>query len=251
MYFIQRGECQVMIAGKTGNGAMDKVRTLYAGDYFGEIAIIYDCKRSTVVQSIHYSILGKISKDKLEVLFKEFPFFKQKLKERINTYDDDLKLFLECALKTIDYMQGVPDETITEIIFSVEYAKFDKGSKIFEKDEIANVLWLIEGGMVEIYTQMDRGVEFVIERLYRGSVINHRSFITEDKIDINARCFMPVTLFFIKLDKMKEIMQACPKLQKNVDEVEIMLINRDNPIALDYIISRNPRLLPKRKKLPL
>ena len=30
-----------------------------------------------------------------------------------------------------------------------------------------------------------------------------------------------------------------------------MLINRDNPIALDYIISRNPRLLPKKKKLPM
>lgn len=51
--------------------------------------------------------------------------------------------------------------------------------------------------MVEIYTTMDNGVTFVIERLYRGSVINHRSFITEDKIDVNARCQMPVTIFYI------------------------------------------------------
>ena len=145
-------------------------------------------------------------------MFKEFPFFKQKLKERIIRYDDNLKLFLECSLKTIDYLKNIPNETITEIIFSIEFAKFDKGSKIFEKDEVANVLWLLEGGMVEIYTIMDRGVEFVIERLYRGSIINHRSFITEDKIDVNARCFMPVTLFFIKLEKMKEIMKECPTL---------------------------------------
>jgi len=47
---------------------------------------------------------------------------------------------------------------------------------------------IIQNGMVEIYTTMDNGVTFVIERLYRGSVINHRSFITEDKIDVNARC---------------------------------------------------------------
>lgn len=117
---------------------------------------------------------------------------------------------MECSLKTIDYLKNIPDEAIVKIIFGLEFAKFDKGSKIFEKDEVANVCWLLEGGMVEIYTMMDRGVEFVIERLYRGSIINHRSFITEDKIDVNARCFMPVTLFFIKLEKMKEIMNDFP-----------------------------------------
>lgn len=42
--------------------------------------------------------------------------------------------------------------------------------------------------MVEIHTKMDNGVEFVIERLYRGSIINHRAFIIEDEIDVNARC---------------------------------------------------------------
>lgn len=31
--------------------------------------------------------------------------------------------------------------------------------------------------MVEIFTTMDNGVDFVIERLYRGSVINQKSFL--------------------------------------------------------------------------
>lgn len=51
--------------------------------------------------------------------------------KRTISYDDDLKIFLESALKTIDYLQGVPDETINKIIFSMTFAKFDKGSKIF------------------------------------------------------------------------------------------------------------------------
>jgi|TARA_B110000285_G_scaffold118560_1_gene134268 hypothetical protein len=93
--------------------------------------------------------------------------------------------------------------------------------------------------MVEIYTTMDNGVEFVIERLYRGSVINHRSFITEDKIDVNARCQMPVTLFYITWDKMKQIKDSSPVLSRKIDSVELKLINKDNPIALDYIISRD------------
>lgn len=100
--------------------------------------------------------------------------------------------------------------------------------------------------MVEVYTTMDNGVEFVIERLYRGSVINHRSFITDDKIDVNARCYMPVTLFYIQWDKMKEIKCSCSILSKHIDAIEMMMINKDNPIALDYIISRDPLILKKK-----
>lgn len=132
-------------------------------------------------------------------------------------YDDDLKIFLESALKTIDYLQEVPDETINKIVFSMTFAKFDKGAKIFSVDETSRMMQIIQNGMVEVYTTMDNGVEFVIERLYRGSVINHRSFISEDKIDVNARCQMPVTLFYILWDKMKKITEECPILQKKID----------------------------------
>ena len=94
---------------------------------------------------------------------------------------------------------------------------------------------------------MDNGVEFVIERLYRGSVINHRSFITEDNIDVNARCQMPVTLFYILWEKMLQIKESCPFLSKKIDQIEVMLINKDNPIALDYIISRDAAILRNHK----
>lgn len=50
---------------------------------------------------------------------------------------------------------------------------------------------------------------------------------------------MPVTLFYITWDKMKQIKEASPVLSRKIDSVEIKLINKDNPIALDYIISRD------------
>lgn len=87
---------------------------------------------------------------------------------------------------------------------------------------------------------MDNGLEFSIERLYRGSVLNHKSFLLGDKIDINARCKTPVTLFYLHCDKMNEIRESCDKLSENLDQIERRLLNKDNPIALDYIISRDP-----------
>ncbi len=58
---------------------------------------------------------------------------------------------------------------------------------------------------------------------------------------------MPVTLFYITWNKMSEIKSNCPILEEKIEDVELKLINRDNPIALDYIISRDQSVLRKQK----
>lgn len=73
-------------------------------------------------------------------------------------------------------------------------------------------MYIIQNGMVEIYTTMENGVDFVIERLYRGSVINQTSFLLLDKIDVAARCATPVSLYYISLQKILEFRQRYPGL---------------------------------------
>ena len=46
-----------------------KVRTLFPGDYFGEIAFLYKSKRSTSVTSTNYTTLGKIAEADIYILF--------------------------------------------------------------------------------------------------------------------------------------------------------------------------------------
>ena len=105
LFFIERGECIVEINDKDKmRNKSKKVRTLFPGDYFGEIGFIYNSKRSTSVTSTNYTTLGKISKQDVETLFTRFPFFRQELIKRTIRYDDDLKIFLESALKTIEYL---------------------------------------------------------------------------------------------------------------------------------------------------
>ena len=52
-------------------------------------------------------------------------------------------------------------------------------------------------------------------------------------------------------EKMLEIKEECGILKKNIDFIEHSIVNRDNPIALDYIISRDPKasVLNKQKKI--
>lgn len=51
----------------------------------------------------------------------------------------------------------------------------------------------IEHGMAEVYTECE-GNEFIIDRLYEGSIINYRTFIMEDIMSVNIRAVENVSM---------------------------------------------------------
>lgn len=133
MFFLEKGECEVKVRDKQKLRNTDKtVRQLYPGDFFGEIAMIYRERRSTSVVSSNYTTLGKISTFKMNEAFAKFPDLKTFMIERIKEYDDNLKIFFERALCSIDYLQGVQSEVMNELIFSFIPVHYEKGSIIFK-----------------------------------------------------------------------------------------------------------------------
>ena len=72
MYIIAKGECSVSIVDekkKTHNNH----RILRPGDYFGEIAMVYGCKRQATVVSRKYSTLALLTRAKFKEIATEFP----------------------------------------------------------------------------------------------------------------------------------------------------------------------------------
>jgi len=92
--------------------------------------------------------------------------------------------------------------------------------------------------MVEIYTMLENGGEFVIDRLYRGSIINHRSFLLRDKMAVYARCTTPASLYFLTLDKFYEIRAKYPDFHENIKVLEDDMVDKEDPIALDYVLNK-------------
>ena len=99
-------------------------------------------------------------------------------------------------------------------------------------------LQIIQSGFVEVMHYFDKSKEeFVIERLFRGSVINHNSFLMNDGNDTDAICRNNVTIFYLKIDTLKQIRTKYIELDHALDKQEMMLVkgNRREP-AIDYII---------------
>ena len=61
MYIVARGECIVNIRDEK-NKLVKKFKVLGVSDYFGEIGLIYGCKRTATIVSRKYTTLAKLNK---------------------------------------------------------------------------------------------------------------------------------------------------------------------------------------------
>lgn len=75
MFIIAKGACEVSIIDEKRNTQI--IKTLRPGDYFGEIALIYGCKRSATVTSTKYSTLAMLNKNNYKEILIEFPDLQQ------------------------------------------------------------------------------------------------------------------------------------------------------------------------------
>jgi CRP-like cAMP-binding protein len=82
----------------------------------------------------------------------------------------------------------------------MERKEYEAGSFLCKRNQLADECYLIQSGVVDIQTTYAKNSAspFIIERLIRGSVINHRSFIVKDEIDTDYRCKDRVSVFCLK-----------------------------------------------------
>jgi hypothetical protein len=80
-----------------------------------------------------------------------------------------------------------------------------------------------------------KNLPFIIERLERGSIINHRSFMVEDDIDTDYLCKDKVSVFVLSTQLVLDVMKSRRDLSKVFESVEKEVLLMKEEIAVDYI----------------
>jgi CRP-like cAMP-binding protein len=236
-YLITKGEWAVISKDKA-TIEDTQIKVMLPGDHFGEVGLLYKCKRTATVMSNNYCTLGKIT----EYHFKDFlsrfskAGIEEQFREAIYQYKDPVTIFLLEAIDKISYFRNASEKTKRDIVYSLNPVNFDKGGLIFKPGDEADAMYIVDSGVVEIYIVMDKGMEFVIDRLYKGSVINHRAFLFNDVIDTYARCASLVSMFYIKIDDLSNIREKDHLVDSQINRIEESMVYRDNVVAIDYII---------------
>jgi hypothetical protein len=99
-------------------------------------------------------------------------------------------------------------------------------------------MYIVKNGVLEIYVSVDH-VTMCVERLYRGSIMNHRAFLVGDRSDIKAKCAQTQTLFFLTFDQMKKLCMKNSKLDQEILKIKNSCQGKENPYFIDYIMSRS------------
>ena len=88
--------------------------------------------------------------------------------------------FIKNALKQLPFFQHLKDtETIFyEVIFSCVTFKRNQGYSLIKKDEKINDIYIVEQGIVEVSILVS-GKPVILERLFRGSVINFKTIFRD------------------------------------------------------------------------
>lgn len=256
MYFISKGEFGVYVQAQVYTQPT-KVRTLSVGDHFGEISMIYGCKRSSTVTSVKYGTIGFITKSAYkEVVFK-YQEVVDELMKGIYAYDDDLKLFKEWYIKQVPYLSNLSVEAAHQIIFSFNDETYEKGFKLITEEDMTDKLIIIQYGVIDIEAIVDEQV-FVIERLTKGCILNYRNFLYKDTFKLVARCKTITQVMYLDDVTWDKLRASNEEIEDEFQKFICLEENSEESISkkiLDYILPmpeddpRDPEMLKNRIKL--
>lgn len=143
MYYVGTGHCRVEV--RDHNGKVQKRDCLYEGDHFGEITLLYKCKRTATVISSNYNTFARIMKPRFREVISEFPQYEKHLTAHaIQKYRDNKILFILKMLKRVEYLTKHSDEVLFDLMFSLESRMLEKDDILLAEDSPADALFFIE-----------------------------------------------------------------------------------------------------------
>ncbi|XP_060769919.1 cGMP-dependent protein kinase 1 [Neoarius graeffei] len=146
LYIVAAGELKVTQAGRN-------LRTLTAGDVFGELAILYNCKRTASVKAVTAVKLWCIERQ----IYRSIMTIKSKKKR------EQLMGFL----KTARTFKSLSDEQLSSIIDSMEEVKFRENEVIVREGAEGDTFYIILKGEVQV-TKKVNGQQKIIRKMGQG-----------------------------------------------------------------------------------
>lgn len=182
MYIVAAGELQV-------TQARQDLRTLATGDVFGELAILYNCKRTATVKA----------KTAVRLWCMERQTYRTIITNKSKKKREQLMGFL----KTARTLKDLNDVQLSKIIDSMEEVKYQDKDAIVREGTEGNAFYIILKGEV-LVTKNVNGHQKQIRRMGKGEHFGEQALIREVLRTATCTADGPVTCFSIDKEVFEE-----------------------------------------------
>eukprot|EP00062_Callorhinchus_milii_P001560 gi/632936804/ref/XP_007896165.1/ PREDICTED: cGMP-dependent protein kinase 2-like [Callorhinchus milii] len=160
LYVLAEGLLEVLQNGKL-------LGQMYPGTAFGELAILYNCKRTATVKAVVKSWIWVLDRQVFQNIMMKSAQARQK--EYFN------------FLRSVSLLKDFPEEKLAKIVDCLEVDYYDEGEYIIRQGEEGNTFFIIAKGKVRV-TQMTEGIEDPqeIKTLGVGDYFGEKALISED-----------------------------------------------------------------------
>jgi CRP-like cAMP-binding protein len=237
--------CGIKKSNKKDENAHLKSTVLRQGQLFGEISIIYKCLTTASVIALKYCTIGKLMQKDFNDIVLEHPKILQYVKEGIFEYNDKDMRFIKMALKQLPFFAYLQDRDLIlfDIIYSLNTFKMNAQAMLMSVGDTISEIYIVEKGMVELYVNIN-GKELVLERLFRGSVINYKTIFREENCQVSMRFASESVIKSLSLVDLKAIRLKDKKLNRAIQKYELK-VARSPAAPLDYMISLPKKVFAK------
>lgn len=135
-------------------------------------------------------------------------------------------------------MQKIDIDAFHDVLFNMQQETCEKGTFIFKEQEKSTGIFIVKSGIIEVTVTIE-GSSLAIERLYRGSIINHNAFLIDDICDVSGHCIDTLTLFYMTYMEIDKIRMKHPDLSVEIEKVQTEAKQKEIPYIVDYIMGNN------------
>ncbi|KAM9727998.1 cGMP-dependent protein kinase 2 [Menidia menidia] len=199
LYVLAEGLLEVLQNGK-------RLGEIRPGTAFGELAILYNCKRTATVKAVLQSHIWTLDRQTFQAI----------MMQTTQAKHEEYFSFL----RSVSLLRDLPEEKLTKIVDCLEVDYFEKGEYIIREGEEGNTFFIIAKGEV-VVTQSTEG--FVkpqeIKTLGVGDYFGERALISEDVRSANIICNENDThCLVVDRDNFNQMVGTYEELQASLKE---------------------------------
>lgn len=141
------------------------------GDYFGEVSLLFNCKRTAYVKTTNYCVLARIEKS---VFLSCHKAFLDSLRQVTIKYQDTPKKFKIKLLKQIEYFEpSVTNYSMfyDELQYQFHEERIEAHTDVIKMNTKCKKLIFVIDGELQVEVQNSEGNMCIIDTLHKGDVV--------------------------------------------------------------------------------